>query len=323
MFDLTRLRLLRELAHRGTMTAVAAAFGLTSSAVSQQFATMEREARVTLLERVGRRVRLTAEGARLVAHAETILQAVDAAEEDLRAAGQTPKGKLEIACFSTFAKVHLIPAVMRARDRFPEVHVVVHELESEDAIEAVRDGRCHLAVSFAYNLVPRPDATGLVSQQLMEEPVFLALPEAWRAERDPIRLERLAQEDWIVGSRQTDDRLLADRACAVAGFAPRITHTVDDYDLLLRMVSAGLGVGFVPELGLRFPSAETVIVRTPGGAPLSRHIHALTRGALAASPLVRALLSELVAGTTKRASSVGSRATRPTRRLGRSKGSKG
>ncbi|HEV7447939.1 MAG TPA: LysR family transcriptional regulator [Steroidobacteraceae bacterium] len=293
MFDLARLRLLRELAHRGTMTAVAAALGLTSSAVSQQLATMEREARVALLERVGRRVRLTAEGARLVSHAETILQAVEAAELDLRAAGETPKGELEIASFSTFAKVHLIPAVMRTRNRFPGMHVVVHELESEDAIEAVRDGRCHVAVSFAYNLVPRPEAVGLVAQQLMEEPVLLALPERWRTERNPIGLERLAQADWIVGSRQTDDRLLAERACAVAGFAPRMTHTVDDYDLLLRMVAAGLGVGFVPALGLRFPSAEAVVVRTPGGAPLSRRVHALTRGALTASPLVRALLSEL------------------------------
>jgi DNA-binding transcriptional LysR family regulator len=280
------------------MTAVAAALGLTSSAVSQQLATMERDARVALLERVGRRVRLTAEGARLVSHAETILQAVEAAELDLRTAGETPKGELEIASFSTFAKVHLIPAVMRTRDRFPEMHVVVHELESEDAIEAVRDGRCHVAVSFAYNLVPRPEAVGLTAQQLMEEPVLLALPERWRTERNPIGLERLAQEDWIVGSRQTDDRLLAERACAVAGFAPRMTHTVDDHDLLLRMVAAGLGVGFVPELGLRFPSAEAVVVRTPGGAPLSRRVHALTRGALTASPLVRALLSEL-ASTTK------------------------
>jgi DNA-binding transcriptional LysR family regulator len=272
MFDLARLRLLRELAHRGTMTAVAAAFGLTSSAVSQQLATMEREAGVALLERVGRRVRLTAEGARLVAHADAILQAVDAAELDLQSAGEQPKGELEIACFSTFAKVHLIPALARARERFPEVHVVMHELESADAIEAVRDGRCHLAVTFAYNLVPRPECAGLVSQQLMEEPVLLALPEPWRAECDPISLERLAQQDWIVGSRQTDDRLLAERACAVAGFAPRITHTVDDYDLLLRMVSAGLG-------------------------PLSRRVHAQTRAALTAAPLVRVLLSELVTMT--------------------------
>jgi len=295
MFDLTRLRLLRELAHRGTMTAVGAAFGLTSSAVSQQFAALEREARVALLERVGRRVRLTAEGARLVAHAEAILEAVEAAELDLKAAGETPRGVLEIACFPTFAKARLLPAVIRGRKRFPELQAIVHELESADAIEAVRDGRCHLAVSFSYSLVPRPDIAGLVSHPLMDEPVLLALPKQWRRERTPISLKRLAQEDWIVGSRQSDDRQLAERACATAGFAPRITHRVDDYDLVLRMVAAGLGVGFVPELALSFSRTKDVVIRTAGGPPLRRRVHALTRSTLAASPMVRALLSELIA----------------------------
>lgn len=293
MFDLARLRMLRELARRGTMSAVAAALRLTSSAVSQQFATLEREAGVPLLERVGRRVRLTAEGARLVAHAETILQAVEAAEQDLRSAGGRPQGELEIGCFSTFAKEHLVPAVVRARARFPDMHVVIHELESADAIDAVRDGHCHIAVVFAYNLVPRAEVADLAAQPLLEEPVLLALPARWRSARGPIDLARLADEDWIVGSRQTDDRLLAERACAVAGFAPRIAHTIDDYKLLLAMVSAGLGIGFVPELGLQLSDADDIVVYPAAGPPLSRRIHALTRGTLAASPLVRALLSEL------------------------------
>jgi DNA-binding transcriptional LysR family regulator len=175
------------------MTAVAAVFRMTSSAVSQQLATLQREAGVALLERVGRRVR-----------------------------------------------------------------------------------------------------DGLISQQLMEEHVLLALPEKWRGERDPIGLKRLARENWIVGSRQADDRQLVERACAVAGFEPRITHTVNDYDLELRMISAGLGVGFVPELGLQFSRTEAVEVRTASGPPLSRHVHALTRSALAGSPMVRAVLSELL-----------------------------
>lgn len=293
MFDLARLRLLRELAQRGTMTAVGAALGLTSSAVSQQLAVLEREARVRLLERVGRTVRLTAEGTRLVAHAEAILQAVDAAELDLKAAGEKPGGVLEVACFSTFAKALLLPAIARLRACFPALQVVVRELESADAIEAVRVGRCLLAVSFAYNLVPRPEVAGLVSHPLTEEPVLLALPPRWRRVRGPISLKRLADEDWIVGSRQTDDRLLAERACAVAGFAPRITHTIDDYDLVLRMVSAGLGVGLVPELGLMFPSAKSVVIRAAAGRPLRRHIHAVTRRALAAAPMITALLGTL------------------------------
>ena len=239
MFDLDRLRLLRELAQRGTMTAVAEAFGLTSSAVSQQLATLEREARTRLTERIGRRVRLTAAGTRLAAHAETILQAVETAAQDLKASREKPSGTLQIACFPSFAKAHLLPAVIRARKRFPGFQIVLNDLEPADAIAAVRDGSCDFAVSFAYNLVPRPDVSGIVSHPLLEERMVLALPAKWRRERDPINLKRLSDEDWIVGSRGADDQQLAERACASAGFAPRITHTVDDYDLVLQMVAAG------------------------------------------------------------------------------------
>ncbi len=56
---------------------------------------------------------------------------------------------------------------------------------------------------------------------------------------------------------------------------------MDDYDLLLRMVAAGFGVGFIPELGLQFPSAKAVVVRRAAGVPLRRHIDALTRRTLA------------------------------------------
>ncbi|HEY3262425.1 MAG TPA: LysR family transcriptional regulator, partial [Pseudonocardiaceae bacterium] len=59
MLDLHRLRLLRELAHRGTLTAVAEALSYSPSTVSQQLSQLETEAGAVLLEHVGRRVRLT------------------------------------------------------------------------------------------------------------------------------------------------------------------------------------------------------------------------------------------------------------------------
>ena len=67
MLDLKRLRLLRELNHRGTIGAVASELAYSPSAVSQQLALLEKEAGVPLLERVGRNVRLTAAAQTLVA----------------------------------------------------------------------------------------------------------------------------------------------------------------------------------------------------------------------------------------------------------------
>lgn len=293
MFDLIRLRLLRELAHRGTMTAVAESLGMTSSAVSQQLATLEYEARAVLLERIGRRVQLTAAGERLVAHADIILQAVDAAELDLRAAGEQPKGVIRIGSFPTFAKARLLPAIKQARARFPDLDVILYEIESAEAPAAVRDGRCDLAVVFSYNLAPQPDPAGVISHYLLEEPVLLALGPKWRRDSGPVDLRRLEKEKWIVGSRQLDDHEIALRACALAGFVPEITHRIDDYDLVLRLVAAGIGVGFVPEMALSTSAIKGIVARPPAGPAIMRRLSAVTRPTLANAPTIRAILSAL------------------------------
>lgn len=288
MLDLTRLRLLRELARRGTMTAVAEVLGQTSSAVSQQLAILEREARAPLLERIGRRVRLTAEGQRLAAHAETIMQAVEAAELDLRAARDAPDGTLEVATFPSFAKARLLPALQRLRQTWPGLTVTIREEEPIDSLEALREGRRDLVIDFAYSLTPRGDTAGLTVFPILEEPVLLALPVHDR--EGPVNLRDLAEADWIVGSRQSDDHRLAERACALAGFSPRIVHTIDDYDLMLRMVAAGLGVGFAPEMVFDLPG---VVAHPVADLALARRIQAVTRPTLANSARVKALVEAL------------------------------
>src|SRR3954465_10544594 len=92
MLDVRRLRLLRELSHRGTIAAVAEALVLTPSAVSQQLAVLEREAGVALLERTGRRVALTPAAHGLVRHAEGVLAQLEQAGAELAPArpGATP-----------------------------------------------------------------------------------------------------------------------------------------------------------------------------------------------------------------------------------------
>src|SRR5579871_7027963 len=80
MLNVGRLRVLREVAHRGSISASAEALAYTQSAVSQQIAALEAETRLTLLERHPRGVSLTAAGQTLVGHAEGILSRLDAAE---------------------------------------------------------------------------------------------------------------------------------------------------------------------------------------------------------------------------------------------------
>src|SRR4051812_49851383 len=110
MLDVRRLRLLRELAARRTVTAVAEALSYTPSAVSQQLAALERDAGVPLLERVGRGVQLTDAGRRLVVHADAVIARLEAAEADLERVSGRVSGRGGGGAFPTGAPAVLVPA---------------------------------------------------------------------------------------------------------------------------------------------------------------------------------------------------------------------
>ncbi|WP_369638718.1 LysR family transcriptional regulator, partial [Nocardia sp. JMUB6875] len=106
MLDVRRLRLLRELAHRKTIAAVAEALTYTPSAVSQQLTALEREAGVPLLDRTGRSVALTPAALRLVTHTETILAVLEQATAELASTRTELTRTLRIGAFPT--AVHTI-----------------------------------------------------------------------------------------------------------------------------------------------------------------------------------------------------------------------
>ncbi|GAA1303059.1 LysR family transcriptional regulator [Planotetraspora silvatica] len=115
MFDLHRLRLLRELKHRGTLAAVAAALSYSPSSVSQQLSLLESEAGVPLLEPVGRRVRLTPQAEILVAHTEAVLERLERAQADIATSLTELTGTLRVASFQT-AALALLPAQVEQED---------------------------------------------------------------------------------------------------------------------------------------------------------------------------------------------------------------
>src|ERR1700736_6781089 len=101
MLSVPRLRVLREVAHRGSFSAAAEALSYTQSAVSQQIATLEAEIGLALLERHPRGVTLTAAGQALIGHAEGILARLEAAEGAMSAIAGLRGGRLRMASFPT------------------------------------------------------------------------------------------------------------------------------------------------------------------------------------------------------------------------------
>src|ERR687888_262425 len=113
MMDVRRLVLLRQLAHLGTVAAVAEKAAMSPSAVSQQLAALQRETSAKIYERAGRYLRLTEAGNRLLAHADTILADVERAEAEMATFHHKLVGTVTVAAFATGARVLLPSALSR------------------------------------------------------------------------------------------------------------------------------------------------------------------------------------------------------------------
>lgn len=248
MLDVRRLRLLRDLAHLGTIAAVAQAHAYTPSAVSQQLAALQREAGVPLLEPAGRRVALTPAGTALVRHTETILAALEAATATLAAARSGPSGIVRIGAFPSAVHTLLPGALVLLGREHPALDLAVVELDPSAMPAALRERRLDVALLHDYDMAPVAPDPALDSAPLLEEIVYLAVPSEVDIDGDdPIGGAR--EQPWIVASPGTLCHEVAVRAWRDAGYAARVRHHADDFAAVLALVAAGQGVALVPRLG--------------------------------------------------------------------------
>ncbi|MFC9434442.1 LysR family transcriptional regulator [Nocardia sp. NPDC057030] len=256
MLDIRKLRLLRELAHRETIAAVADALAYTPSAVSQQLSALEREAGVPLLERTGRRVALTPAARTLVEHAETILAVLEQAAAELATTRADLTGTLRIGAFPTAVRTILSPALVALSRDHPGLELMVTELDPATAPAALRAETLDVALVQEYDYVPVEPDSALDTEPLLEETIYLA---ALSAEA----LGSWRETAWIAGTPDTLCHTMTVRACQAAGFTPRIRHHADDFGTVLALVAAGQGVALVPALGALTCPPEVTLTPLP------------------------------------------------------------
>ncbi|WFE47824.1 LysR family transcriptional regulator [Verrucosispora sp. WMMD1129] len=288
-----RLRLLADLATYGTVRAVAQRGNLSPSAVSQQLATLERETRTALLERTGRRVRLTAAGVLLAGRAREILAAMDGAEAELRRLADEPAGTVTVAAFQSAVQALAEPALARLAARHPDVSVVLLELEPHESMPALRRGDVDLIITTAdftgAELSPEIDLVPLAT-----DPIVLVLPpEHSLTSAESVALEACAQQRWtfdVAGSYMSE---LSTRLCREAGFEPVVICRFNNYMLALQHVESGRSITMLPKLAV---DPRYRVVTRPLNPPLTRRITTAVRRPAASRPEVTAVLSALRAG---------------------------
>lgn len=293
ILNTNRLRILREVAARGTITAAAEALYLTPPAVSHQLATLEREVGAPLLERSARSVRLTDQGRRLVAHAETILADCEAALADVAAFTEEVSGSLRISVFQTAAQSIALPALASLVHRFPELDLTVQELEPVYALPALRAGQLDIALSHEWDFVPMPDDPSITRYDLLAEPIVALLPQGHPLAGGPVRLKDLAHERWCIAQESATSRQAVERAAQAAGFEPDIILESNYFRAIGSAVEAGLGVGIAPLLtDLR---GLDIAIQPLVEPAMSRRIFAAVRAGSGGSPTMRAVLDAMAA----------------------------
>jgi len=294
VLNVSRLRVLRELAHRGSITAVAEALWLTPSAVSQQLAALERETGVQLVERAGRGVRLTNAGSVLAEHSERVFEALDEAASALRALQAEPAGRLRVASFPSVVRLVLPPVMARLRERFPALRLEVEGLEAEQSLEALRLGHADVAVidDLTWSAQRRHD--GLRRTELFGTPLVVAFAAggAWAA-RETVGWSDLHDVPQVSEPRTSAFARSIEDVCRRAGFEPQIDARVHDAGAMLALVEAGGMVAVLPELAvLGQPQAVEWRPLTP---TVERRLIAATRVGQDELPAVRELVEELSA----------------------------
>lgn len=305
MLDVRRLRLLRELAHRGTIAAVADALAFTPSAVSQQLSALEREAGLPLLERTGRRVVLTPAGWNLVGHAEAVLERLELAAADLAGARRGLAGPLRIGAFPSAGRTMIPAALLGLVREHPGLVPMVSEIDPAAVGDALRAGELDVALVHEYDFVAGRAEPGVVTEALCSESMYLAcgggeggsgggaadaVDKAAGGRGELARLlGRWRDAPWITASPGTMCREMTMRACQAAGFTPLVRHQVDDFATVLSLVAAGQGVALVPQLGLLDPPTGAVLARVP----MCRRTLVAFRSGAGGHPAVAAIVGAL------------------------------
>jgi molybdate transport repressor ModE-like protein len=295
MLDVKRMRVLREVARKGSFSAAADELYLSQSAVSQQIAALEKEVGQKLLQRTPGGPHLTQAGEVLVSHADAVFCRLDEAERELAALNGLRGGKLRLVSFPSASATLVTAAAAEFTTRYPDVKLELREAEPEVSLPDLKRGEADVALIYDYELVEAEPGRDVEYHLLLEDRMWAALPKGHPLARKPaITLDELAEEPWLRGQCDGACRQMVTLACREAGFEPQVSYESDDYAVLQGLIAAKLGVTLLPDLALTalHPGVEVVAVKPK---PPLRRVWAATLTPGSRSPAAEAMVEILVA----------------------------
>jgi DNA-binding transcriptional LysR family regulator len=271
--ELRHLRYFQAVADFGSLTAAARRLHVSQSAISEQIADLEDELGCELLDRSGRKVRLTAQGQVFLAEARRTLEAAQRAVDVTRRSMRGEVGTLTIGFF-LWGSGGFFPRIIREfRKLRPGVRLSLVEMHASEQIPALEEGRIDLGLTRP--LQPPLDKV-LRSELLYKDPIVVAMRPEHPLARRTVKVEALANERLVLAERKSNpmlhDNIVA--LCAAKGFSPQIEATSSTWSGVLTLVEAGEGIALVPA-GVKNLRVKGLTFRPLGPGALSLGIAAV------------------------------------------------
>ncbi|WP_191089984.1 LysR family transcriptional regulator [Nesterenkonia ebinurensis] len=291
MLDLHRLRIFRAVLTEGTVNGAAANLRYTSSAISQQLQTLQRETGVILLERKGRRVALTAAGELFAQKAEELLAHAAEVEDFVADLKRGRTGTLTVAHIASIGPTWIPTIAANLAEQYPQLSLNLRLWETLRASGAEADVEIYVDYAGVREL---PDYHSI---QLLNEPYVAVVPaHHWAAERDEVALQDLREETWVDNdvTKGICRQVLLD-ACASRGFTPAFRLETQDYASAVAFVETGSGITVLPRLSfdsVRADDQRVAAVPVVDPAP-TRTLAVRYKKNLAGQPVIKHLLNLL------------------------------
>ncbi|WP_424216290.1 LysR family transcriptional regulator (plasmid) [Streptomyces sp. BI20] len=277
--ELHQLRYFAAVVDEGTFTAAASRLHVSQSGVSTQVAKLERELGQRLVERTGRRVRLTAAGEAVLPQARAALAAVDGIEQTAAEFAAVVRGRVRLGMIRGCAIPGFLDAVADLGRTHPGLAVSLHEADSRELCAGILDRSLDLAlIAFAGEPDPELDVT-----IVLDEPIAAVTGPGHGPEGPTVRLADLARERVLCLPSGTGIRAAWDRSCREAGVAPRVDIEASAPGTLLGLAARGAGVAVLSRSaaagsGLRvLPVPDATVPARLGLATRPRRLPRATR----------------------------------------------
>ena len=269
--ELRQLLYTLQIAEEKNFSRAADKLHIAQPSLSQQLAKLETELGVRLFQRNTSSVELTHAGESFVTHARRILNAVEELKQEMDDISQLQAGKVVVGSMPITGS-HLLPYVLpEFKNQYPGIQISLLEDTSQHLEKLTAAGGTDLS------LLSLPlQEPSLTYEIVGEEKILLAVPPGHRlAERsaaNPVKIEELRDESFIVLKKGQGFRDLIIGLCQEAGFEPDIVFESNNMETVQSLVAAGMGVTLVPKFIARAKRSELI----PAFVPLSEPVPSRT-----------------------------------------------